>query len=110
MQATPPIAPTARSTCRPQDPATNVHADVALIIRLGLIKTKSRYGELFQERTVRSVTANTRDDGRELLEFAATHRLRVTTTPYPMSHADDALSDLAEGKVAGAAVLLPESG
>jgi propanol-preferring alcohol dehydrogenase len=66
--------------------------------------------ELFQERTVRSVTANTRDDGRELLEFAATHRLRVTTTPYPRSHADDALSDLAAGKVAGAAVLLPESG
>jgi propanol-preferring alcohol dehydrogenase len=66
--------------------------------------------ELFQERTVRSVTANTRDDGRELLEFAATHRLRVTTTPYPMSRADDALSDLAGGKVAGAAVLLPESG
>jgi alcohol dehydrogenase, propanol-preferring len=65
--------------------------------------------DLFQERTVRSVTANTRDDGRELLEFAATHRLKVTTTPYPLARADDALSDLAGGKVAGAAVLLPES-
>jgi propanol-preferring alcohol dehydrogenase len=66
--------------------------------------------ELFQERAVRSVTANTREDGRELLAFAANHRLRVTTTPYPISRADDALSDLVGGKVSGAAVLLPESG
>jgi alcohol dehydrogenase, propanol-preferring len=62
--------------------------------------------ELFQERTLRSVTANTRQDGRELLAFAARHRLTVTVTPYPMDSAADALADLAADRVNGAAVLL----
>ncbi|MEV4603404.1 zinc-binding alcohol dehydrogenase family protein [Amycolatopsis sp. NPDC049253] len=35
---------------------------------------------LFQERQLRSVTANTRADAREFLVFAAEHRLRVSTT------------------------------
>ncbi|WP_127507777.1 zinc-binding alcohol dehydrogenase family protein [Actinoplanes solisilvae] len=65
--------------------------------------------DLFQERTVRSVTANTRADGRELLAFAAKHRLTVATTPYPMSRAADALVDLAADRVNGAAVLLPKT-
>jgi propanol-preferring alcohol dehydrogenase len=63
--------------------------------------------ELFQEKTVRSVTANTRQDGRELLAFAARHRLTVAVTPYPMGRAADALADLAADRVNGAAVLLP---
>jgi alcohol dehydrogenase, propanol-preferring len=63
--------------------------------------------DLFQERTVRSVTANTRQDGRDLLDFAARHPLRVTVTPYPMNRAPDALADLAADRVNGAAVLLP---
>jgi propanol-preferring alcohol dehydrogenase len=62
---------------------------------------------LFQERTLRSVTANTRADGRELLAHAAAHRLRVATTGYPLDRADRALSDLAADRVTGAAVLLP---
>jgi alcohol dehydrogenase, propanol-preferring len=62
---------------------------------------------LFQERTLRSVTANTRKDGRDFLEHAAKHRLRVTVTPYPLDEADRALADLAADRVAGAAVLLP---
>ncbi|GAA0504691.1 alcohol dehydrogenase [Paractinoplanes deccanensis] len=63
--------------------------------------------DLFQERTVRSVTANTRADGRELLAFAEKHHLAVTVTPYPMSRAADALADLAADRVTGAAVLMP---
>jgi propanol-preferring alcohol dehydrogenase len=63
--------------------------------------------ELFQERTLRSVTSNTRDDGRELLAFAARHRLRVAVTRYPMDNAAAALEDLAADRVTGAAVLLP---
>jgi propanol-preferring alcohol dehydrogenase len=63
--------------------------------------------DLFQERTLRSVTSNTRADGRALLDFATTHRLAVTVTPYPMNRADAALTDLATGHVTGAAVLLP---
>lgn len=62
---------------------------------------------LFEERTVRSVTANTRTDGREFLAFAAEHRLQVTTTPYPLSRADEALDDLAGDRIEGAAVLTP---
>ena len=60
---------------------------------------------LFQERRLRSVTANTRADGEEFLRLAARHRLRVTTANYPMERAQDALSDLAHGRYAGAAVL-----
>lgn len=67
-----------------------------------------RYGaHLFQERSVRSVTANTRADGREFLDFAGTHHLRVATTGYPLGRADDALVDFAADRVNGAAVLLP---
>jgi propanol-preferring alcohol dehydrogenase len=62
---------------------------------------------LFQERQVRSVTANTRQDGHDFLRFAAAHRLRVVTTPYPLDQADLALTDLATNRVHGAAVLIP---
>ncbi|MEV6930628.1 zinc-binding alcohol dehydrogenase family protein [Dactylosporangium sp. NPDC051485] len=60
---------------------------------------------LFQERKLASVTANTRADGREFLDIAARHRLRVTTTGYALADADRALADLAEDRFAGAAVL-----
>ncbi|NUO59154.1 MAG: zinc-binding alcohol dehydrogenase family protein [Hamadaea sp.] len=60
---------------------------------------------LFYERTLRSVTANTRDDGREFLSLAARHRLRVHTIGYALSQADRALTDLAEDRVDGVAVL-----
>ncbi|WP_179949640.1 zinc-dependent alcohol dehydrogenase family protein [Streptomyces vietnamensis] len=60
---------------------------------------------LFRERTVRSVTANTREDGRAFLAAAAEHRLRPTLTRYDFADADTALDDLAAGRVHGAAVL-----
>lgn len=63
---------------------------------------------LFYERTLCSVTANTRADGREFLELAGRHRLRVTVTGYPLDAADQALADLAADRVNGAAVLLPD--
>ena len=61
---------------------------------------------LFQERQVRSVTANTRADGEELLGLAARLPLRISTTPYPLDAADRALADLAGDRVTGAAVLV----
>jgi propanol-preferring alcohol dehydrogenase len=64
---------------------------------------------LFQERTLRSVTANTRVDGREFLRLASVHHPRVTTTPYPFDAAGQALADLAADRVEGAAVLLMEA-
>jgi propanol-preferring alcohol dehydrogenase len=60
---------------------------------------------LFQERTLRSVTANTRGDAEEFLRLAQQLRLRVTVTPYPFAEADRALADLAADRVNGAAVL-----
>ena len=62
---------------------------------------------LFSERQLRSVTSNTRADARDFLRFAGEHRLRVATVPYPLDAADRALTDLAEDRVEGAAVLIP---
>jgi len=65
---------------------------------------------LFQERQVRSVTANTRQDGQDFLAVAARIGIQVTTTPYPLDQADRALADLAHDRVHGAAVLEVGSG
>jgi len=61
--------------------------------------------ELFQERRLRSVTANTRRDGEEFLRLAGRLGVRATTTAYPMAEAPRALADLAHGRFGGAAVL-----
>ena len=60
---------------------------------------------LFQERQVRSVTANTRADGEEFLSIAARMAIRPMTSAYPLERADEALADLAHDRVTGAAVL-----
>jgi len=64
--------------------------------------------ELFREKVLRSVTANTRQDGEELLALASRLDLDVTVQPYPFAHADEALRDLAGDRVNGAAVLVGE--
>ena len=63
------------------------------------------YSWLFQERQIRSVTANTRADGEELLDLASRIPIRPTTTAYPLIAADQALTDLAHDRITGAAVL-----
>jgi len=65
--------------------------------------------ELFEERQVRSVTANTRRDGEEFLTLAARFGIRPTTVAYPMASAPAALADLAHGRFSGAAVLHNEA-
>lgn len=64
------------------------------------------YEWLFEERQVRSVTANTRQDGRDFLEIASRIPIRPTTEPYPLEAADQALMNLASDRVNGAAVLI----
>ena len=65
-----------------------------------------RYADhLFQERQLRSVTANTRQDGEEFLATAARIGIRVETVAYPLDEADAALCDLAHDRITGAAVL-----
>jgi len=74
-------------------------------IHLSPIPPLDYAAHLFQERSVRSVTANTRADAEEFLRLAGRLRLRVTTVTYPLDRADRALADLAAGRVRGAAVL-----
>ncbi|NLE71651.1 MAG: zinc-binding alcohol dehydrogenase family protein [Actinomycetales bacterium] len=61
---------------------------------------------LFHEKQLRSVEANTREDGRELLALAGRIGLRATVDRRPFEAADAALADLRADKVTGAAVLL----
>jgi propanol-preferring alcohol dehydrogenase len=63
--------------------------------------------ELFREKQLRSVTANTRADGEEFLRLAATLRLRPRVDVRPLGGADRALADLAADRITGAAVLVP---
>jgi len=60
---------------------------------------------LYQERTLRSVSNATRQDGEDLLEIAAEIPIRVTTQVFPLEEANKVLRQLKEGKVNGAAVL-----
>ena len=64
-------------------------------IHLTDVPASTTQAHLFQERQLRSVTANTREDGEEFLAFAGEHRLQVSATPYPFDRADQALADLA---------------
>jgi len=61
---------------------------------------------LFEERSLLSVTANTRRDGEEFLAEAARIGIRVSAVPYPMDQADVALADLRNDRINGAGVLV----
>ncbi|GAA0941591.1 zinc-binding alcohol dehydrogenase family protein [Nonomuraea longicatena] len=61
---------------------------------------------LFEERTLRSVTANTRADGRAYLRLSAEHPPDVRAVPYAFEDAARALDDLAKDQVSGAAVVM----
>jgi propanol-preferring alcohol dehydrogenase len=61
--------------------------------------------ELFREKQLRSVTANTRADGEEFLRLAAALGVRPTTSVRALGDADHALADLAADRITGAAVL-----
>jgi propanol-preferring alcohol dehydrogenase len=65
---------------------------------------------LFHERNLRSVTANTRADGRELLALAAEIPLRPKTTVFPLEHANEVLRQLKEDGIRGTGVLVPGPG
>jgi propanol-preferring alcohol dehydrogenase len=76
-------------------------------IHLSDIPSLDYQEHLFQERQLRSVTANTRADGERFLREASEARIRVHTTTYPLAEADVALADLWNDRVDGAAVLVP---
>ncbi|MBD3316676.1 MAG: zinc-binding alcohol dehydrogenase family protein [Chitinivibrionales bacterium] len=66
------------------------------------------YTILWEERVIRSVANLTRRDGDELFDAAARVAVRTETRPYPLEKANEALGDLREGRLSGAAVLVPQ--
>lgn len=65
------------------------------------------YSILWEERVVRSVANLTRRDGDEFLAIAAKIPVRTTTTAFPLADANEALTRLRDGRIKGAAVLVP---
>jgi alcohol dehydrogenase, propanol-preferring len=65
------------------------------------------YAAIYGERTLRSVANATRADAREFLALAAELSLLPTIVRYRMQDAHRALLDLKQGRVDGAAVLVP---
>jgi propanol-preferring alcohol dehydrogenase len=64
--------------------------------------------DLFYERDIHPVTANTREDGRELLADAAQASIRPHTTVYPLTDANRALQDMKIDRIDGTGVLVVE--
>jgi alcohol dehydrogenase, propanol-preferring len=62
--------------------------------------------DLFYERDVRSVTANTRQDGIELLDLAAEIPIRTHTETFALAQANESLQRLKHDEIQGAGVLL----
>lgn len=60
---------------------------------------------LFYEKELRSVTANTREDGRELLAEAAQAKVKPSVTEYLLADANRALQDLKHSRIDGTGVL-----
>jgi propanol-preferring alcohol dehydrogenase len=63
------------------------------------------YSLLWEERELVSVANLTRADAREFLEVAPRAGVKTETVPYPLARANEALADLREGRLQGAAVL-----
>jgi alcohol dehydrogenase, propanol-preferring len=61
--------------------------------------------DLFYERELRSVTANTRADGEEFLRIAGEIPIKSYTVPMTLQDANRALSMLKHDELRGAAVL-----
>jgi propanol-preferring alcohol dehydrogenase len=74
-------------------------------IHLSQIPPLDYQAHLFEERTLCSVTANTRADGEALLALAAEIPIRTHTHRYPLEAANQALLDLKQDRVRGSAVL-----
>jgi propanol-preferring alcohol dehydrogenase len=74
-------------------------------IHLSPIPPLDYAAHLFEERRLLSVTANTREDGRALLRFAAEIPLRTVTEEFALADANQALRRLKDDEIEGGAVL-----
>jgi propanol-preferring alcohol dehydrogenase len=66
------------------------------------------YDLLYQERVIRSVANNTRQDGEDFLRVAAEIPIRMHTQLFPLREANRALNALKSDAIEGAAVLRVE--
>jgi propanol-preferring alcohol dehydrogenase len=64
-----------------------------------------RYALLYQERVIRSVANNTRQDGEDFLRVAAEIPIRTHVQVFPLAQANRALNALKNDAIPGAAVL-----
>lgn len=65
------------------------------------------YADLWQERTITSVANLTRQDGTSFLKMAPRVPVRTETETFALEEANDALQRLRDGRLSGAAVLVP---
>ncbi len=65
------------------------------------------YRILWEERQLVSVANLTRQDAREFLAIAPQAGIKMHITRYPLADANIALADLRNGRLDGAAVLIP---
>jgi propanol-preferring alcohol dehydrogenase len=65
------------------------------------------YSILWEERHLVSVANLTRKDGHEFFPIVQEARIKTDITTYSLDRANEALSDLRDGRVVGAAVLVP---
>lgn len=65
------------------------------------------YADLWGERRIESVANLTREDGHDFLASSEALSVRTHVTRYRLEDANAALCDLREGKLQGAAVLVP---
>jgi propanol-preferring alcohol dehydrogenase len=75
-------------------------------IHMSPIPTLDYDRDLFQERDLHPVTANTRQDALELLAAAASAGVKPRITSYPLAEANRALSDMKAGRIDGTGVLI----
>lgn len=86
--------------------ATRAGGTVVLAgIHMSAIPRMSYAEHLFRERDLRTVTANTREDGESFLRLASRLGLRAAVTRYPDRQTNTALDDLRSGRAAGSLVI-----
>jgi len=64
------------------------------------------YSLLWEERIIKSVANLTRNDGLQFMKLAPEIPIRTELHPYPLKKANEALDDLRNGRMKGAAVLV----
>ncbi|RYD89292.1 MAG: alcohol dehydrogenase, partial [Sphingomonadales bacterium] len=65
------------------------------------------YADLWEERSILSVANLTREDGVSFFEAVEQSGLHTTTTSFPLDRANEAIASVREGRLDGAAVLVP---